>query len=383
MTSAAVPGFAVPLRRLGAGRVLEGLTWRGLALVGIVCLVNALRRKSMGRPGIDESVGTWLAGVVTMFGLSLVVALPVALTVVAACNLAPRRSGLRYPTLVATVVLSSVAGTALMVAIEHAVVGPIEFVDLAALHAAGAAVEFVKGYWLRYLLLAALGSAIYVYTRAADGASALAAQAELDRERLHQQFEEARLQTLQAQIEPHFLFNTLAMLRRLYHTSPDVAQAMLDSLMRYLGVALTHVRAGTTTLGDEASLVEAYLAIHRRRMGDRLGYAIDVPDALRDAPMPPLMLLTLVENAVKHGLTPLPEGGFIRVVASAREGTLTVRVSDSGRGFVAPSGSGTGLANIRARLAALYGRSARLDVRANQPRGVVATLVLPSGSAAT
>jgi LytS/YehU family sensor histidine kinase len=146
---------------------------------------------------------------------------------------------------------------------------------------------------------------------------------------------------------------------------------------------LTHVRAGTTTLGDEASLVEAYLAIHRRRMGDRLGYAIDVPDALRDAPMPPLMLLTLVENAVKHGLTPLPEGGFIRVAASAREGTLTVRVSDSGRGFVAPSGSGTGLANIRARLAALYDRSARLDVRANQPRGVVATLVLPSGSAAT
>ena len=112
-------------------------------------------------------------------------------------------------------------------------------------------------------------------------------------------------------------------------------------------------------------------------MGDRLAFSVDVPGALRAAPLPPLMLLTLVENAVKHGLTPLPEGGAIRIEASLRKGALTVRVSDSGRGFVAPSGAGTGLANIRARLAALYGRSARLEIRANQPRGVVAALVLP------
>jgi len=383
MTSAAVPGPARSRRGFAASGVLDGLTRNGAGLVGLVCLVNAIRRKSMNVPGIDESLGGWLAGLATMFGLSLVVAVPVMLAVVATSNLAPARPGLRYPALAAAVILSSVAGTALMVAIEHAFVGAIAFVDLWDLDAPGAVVEFLKGYWLRYGLLAAFGSAVYVYARAADRASALAAQAELDRARLEQQLEEARLQMLQAQIEPHFLFNTLAMLRRLYQTSPTAAQEMVGSLMRYLGVALPHARAGTTTLGSEVSLVEAYLAIHRRRMGQRLGYAIDVPDALRAAHVPPLMLLTLVENAVKHGLAPLPEGGFIHIGAAQRGGALTVEVSDSGRGFGAPSGAGTGLANIRARLAALHGRSARLDVRANRPRGVVATLVLPSASAST
>ena len=383
MTSTVAPGLVVPVPRVPVQRLLAGLTWKGLALVALVCIVNALRRKSMYRPGVDEPVVAWLGGVATMFGLSLVVALPVVLAVVAACNLAPARPTPRYTTLAAAVVLASFAGVALMVAIEHSLVGAIGFVDSAALHPAGAAIEFLKGYWLRYGLLAAFGTAIYVHARAADASGAQAAQAELDRERIEQQRVEAHLQVLEAQIEPHFLFNTLAMLRRLYQTSPEVAQAMAGSLTRYLGVALSHVRAGTTTLADEASLVEAYLAIHRRRMGERLEFRIDVPEALQAAPMPPLMLLTLVENAVKHGLASLPEGGFVRVSATADDGMLAVQVADSGRGFVAPSGTGTGLANIRARLAALYGRTARLDVRANQPRGVVATLFLPAGGSAT
>jgi signal transduction histidine kinase len=377
MSVATLSRVAGPGRRFAAGRAMAGLTLRGLALVALVCLVNALRRRSMYRPGIDEPIATWLASLVAMFGLSLVVALPVVVAVVATCNLVPVRSAWRYPALAASIVASSLAGTALMVAIEHAFVAPVGLVEAGALDPARSAVEFLKGYWLRYVLLAAFGAAIYLYARAADATGAQARDAELDRERLGQQLQEARLQLLQAQIEPHFLFNTLAMLRRLYQTSPEVAQAMLESLMRYLGAALEHLRAGTTNLADELSLVEAYLAIHRRRMGDRLGFAIDVPDALRAAPLPPLMLLTLVENSVRHGLAPLPEGGFIGVSAAANGDTLRVQVADTGRGFVAPSGTGTGLANIRARLAALYGPSARLEIRANQPRGVVATLVLP------
>ena len=383
MASATPPPVAPPGPAAAVRRALAGLTGTGLALVALVCLVNALRRKSMYHPGVDEPVVAWFTSLAALFGLSLVVALPVVLSVVATGNLVPDRRAVRYPAFVAAVVLASVAGTAIAVAIEHTVVGAIPFFDRAAFDPAGATVEFLKGYWLRYGLLSAFGAAIYLYARAAAATGELARQADLDRERLDQQLVEARVQVLQAQIEPHFLFNTLAMLRRLYQTSPEVAQGMLASLMRYLGVALKHVRAGTTTLADEVSLVDAYLTIHRRRMGERLGYAIDVPAQLRTAPMPPLMLLTLVENAVKHGVTPLPEGGFIRVDASSRDGALTVRVSDSGRGFVAPSGAGTGLANIRARLAALYGRTARLDVRANQPRGVVATLELPVAGASS
>ena len=203
MTSAAAPSVAAPRRGGAPSRVLEGLTWRGIALVAIVCLVNGLRRKSMYRPGVDESLVEWSAGLATMFGLSLVVALPVTLAVVAACNRALARPVLRYPAVAAAVVLSSIGGAVLAVALEHALVAPVAYVDRIGLDPLGAAAEFLKGHWLRYGLLAAFGSAIYVYTRVADAAAALAREADLDRERLDQQMQEARLQMLQAQIEPH------------------------------------------------------------------------------------------------------------------------------------------------------------------------------------
>jgi LytS/YehU family sensor histidine kinase len=152
---------------------------------------------------------------------------------------------------------------------------------------------------------------------------------------------------------------------------------MLRNLIRYLGVALPQMRAPDATLGREVALVEAYLNVQRLRVGPRLGCEVDVPDALRRIAVPPMMLMTLVENAIKHGLEPLPEGGFVQIRATADERELHIRVSDSGCGFVQTSGGGTGLANIRERLAALHGRAARLDIGANEPRGVTATLVLP------
>ena len=182
---------------------------------------------------------------------------------------------------------------------------------------------------------------------------------------------------LQAQIEPHFLFNTLANVRRLYQTEPATAEAMLDSLMRYLETALPQMRANVSTLGREAELTASYLDIQRIRMGRRLSYTIDVAPALRDTPLPPMMLLTLAENAIKHGLAPLPEGGFVRISAHHLGDELELRVADSGRGFTQTSGAGTGLANIRARLAALYGATGRLSLAPNSPRGVTATIVVP------
>ena len=114
-------------------------------------------------------------------------------------------------------------------------------------------------------------------------------------------------------------------------------------------------------------------------MGDRLDFAIDAPAALLSARVPPMMLATLVENAIKHGVGPLAEGGSIKVKAESAPGMLILSVSDSGRGFRAESGTGVGLANVRARLAALYGERAALELKTNTPRGVVASIRLPVG----
>jgi len=183
---------------------------------------------------------------------------------------------------------------------------------------------------------------------------------------------------LQAQIEPHFLFNSLANVRRLLRTDGDAGRAMLADLMRYLEGALPRMREDSSTLAREAELIRAFLAVHQVRMGARLQVHIDIPDALGLRVVPPMMLLTLIENALKHGLSPLSEGGSISVVAAEADGKLVLQVADTGRGLVAGSGGGTGLANIRARLKAMYGPAARLSLRHNLPHGIVAEIDLPA-----
>jgi LytS/YehU family sensor histidine kinase len=237
--------------------------------------------------------------------------------------------------------------------------------------------------FLRFGVLGALFAVMFAYYRNESSDAAALQQVELDHARLDAQMGEARLLVLQAQIEPHFLFNTLAHVRRLYQTEPKAARAMLDDLMRYLTVALPQMRERDSTVGRETTLAEAYLNIQRIRMGRRLSFEISFPDSLRHARMPSMMLLTLIENAVKHGLGPLPEGGFIRIDANADSGSLEVKVADTGRGFTSASGTGTGLANIRARLVAVYGNRGRLSLKPNVPRGVTASIAVPLTIAAT
>jgi sensor histidine kinase YesM len=217
----------------------------------------------------------------------------------------------------------------------------------------------------------------WLYVRAeADNAAAIAAVA-VDSERLDRQTAEARMQMLEAQIEPHFLFNTLANVRRLYETDRAAGATMMRNLKDYLAVALPHMRATASTLGRESDHAIAYLNIQQIRMGRRLVFDFDVPSQMRDARMPPLMLLTLVENSVKHGLTPQREGGRIDVRARVVDGQLRIDVADTGEGFTKSGGGGTGLANTRARLASHFGERASLSLAINTPQGVVATLVLP------
>src|SRR5262249_32122331 len=130
-------------------------------------------------------------------------------------------------------------------------------------------------------------------------------------------------------------------------------------------------------LAAEAELVDAYLRIHRVRMGERLAYSVQLPADLRDARLPPMMLLTLVENAIKHGIDPLVEGGRVEISAELRDAALRVEVADNGRGLASAEGTGIGLANIRARLSMLYGGRASLSFAHRQPRGFVASLQLP------
>jgi hypothetical protein len=201
---------------------------------------------------------------------------------------------------------------------------------------------------------------------------ATVAKVALDREMIH-----ARLQALQAQIEPHFLFNTLANIGLLYELDRERAKLLIRSLAGYLGAAVPHMREAGSSLGREVAMARTYLDIFQVRMGDRLKIRIEVPPAVHGASFPPMMLLTLVENAIKHGINPKPLGGTIGIRAERNGSTLRVAVDDDGVGFEKAKGSGVGLANIRTRLSVLYGAAARLLLDGNARGGLTAAIELP------
>jgi signal transduction histidine kinase len=216
----------------------------------------------------------------------------------------------------------------------------------------------------------------YFLQRANLRAAALDAAATSQR-RLEATMLEARLQALHAQVEPHFLFNTLAHVRLLYRTDPLRARLMLDSFRAYLRAALPQMRESAATLGGEVDVARAYLDVQQVRMGSRLAVTLDVPAALRAHAFPSMMLLSLVENAVKHGLNTMVAGGCIAIAAAEHDGVLQVSVADTGRGIGEQIGSGVGLANIRSRLAARHGAEASLTLTPNTPHGVRALIRVP------
>jgi signal transduction histidine kinase len=188
----------------------------------------------------------------------------------------------------------------------------------------------------------------------------------------------AQLKALQAQVEPHFLYNTLANTRYLARHDPDKAVQMLDHLIAYLRSALPDMRNASSSLGREFELAEHYLALMAIRFGARLSVRLDCPAALRDADLPPLMLMSLVENAVQHGVEPQPGPVCVSVAASAVGGQLRVLVRDDGAGMPANVlGSGVGLRNLRQRLAALFGAAAAFELRIGAGGATEAELRLP------
>jgi len=235
------------------------------------------------------------------------------------------------------------------------------------------------GVWFLWTMIGGMGYALLHFVREDEAARSALDEESTAQEALTAQMTQARLSALQAQIEPHFLFNTLANVKRLYETAPARGREMLSSLIGYLRAALPTMRQSGSSLRRELDLARSYLTILQMRMGERLRFSIEAPEALLDTEVPPLVLGTLIENALKHGLAPLPEGGTIRIRALREAEQLRIEVRDTGCGFSGEAGSGVGLANTRSRLAALYGGSAAVQLAANQPRGVVATVVLPLG----
>ena len=188
---------------------------------------------------------------------------------------------------------------------------------------------------------------------------------------------EARLKLLQAQIEPHFLFNTLANLHSLIGTDPARAQKMLEHLNDYLRATLAAARSEAATLGEEFSLLRGYLEILAIRMGSRLDFSLSLPEELSGLRIPPMLLQPLVENAVKHGLEPKIEGGRVEVEARREGDCVVIRVSDTGLGEGSAGGTGVGLAHVRERLTAVYGQKADLRMQRN-PKGVTVTVTIPA-----
>jgi anti-sigma regulatory factor (Ser/Thr protein kinase) len=201
-------------------------------------------------------------------------------------------------------------------------------------------------------------------------------------ETVERQALQAQLRLLQAQIEPHMLFNTLANLQGLIAIDPSRASQMLDQLIQYLRATLSVSRAETTTLEQEFSALEAYLGLMAVRMGSRLAYRCRLPDDLRGARLPTMLLQPLVENAIAHGLEPKVDGGTITIEAARRGGGLEITVLDTGLGLdadgaTARPGGGVGLATTRERLQVLYGERAGLELTPAPPHGALACLTLP------
>lgn len=343
-------------------RCSQGFTWQRVGGVIAFCaLYGTLFSLNAQTGGAPQSAAAYLAA----FAAALTLFLPVFFAVIVTANIAPERAIPRAIVLGLAVAAGlaigywAMGGTREAVASWHS--GKFQHVSS----------------MLPLVLMGWLGLAVYLLQEREQAAEQALHDEEERRMDLGRRMSEAQLQVLQSQIEPHFLFNSLAHVRRLYQTDACAGRAMLRDLSSYLSATQQAMRESGIVLGQDLELATTYLNIQQIRMGSRLAFEIDVPAKLRGAPVPPMMLTTLVENAIKHGLSPLLEGGIVRIGAHLDGDALTIHVADTGQGFQANLGVGVGLANIRARLAMLYGAAAQLSLSQNLPRGVTATIVVP------
>jgi len=244
----------------------------------------------------------------------------------------------------------------------------------------------VRGYVLVTLSAAIIGTvfALGALYRERDAqARAEALRFALERETLQRQAADARLRLMTAQVEPHFLLNTLANVQQLVESGSPRAVPVFRSLLKYLRAAMPQLQQQAATLADEEGLVRAYLELMLMRMPDRLAFTIDIAPALRAMAFPQMGLLTLVENAIRHGIDPGCDAGRIEVGARREaDGTVRLWVADTGVGLSEGAGSGSGLANLQSRLQAFFGPDAQVTLASQAPRGVCAEIRVRAHGAA-
>ncbi|MFN3790185.1 sensor histidine kinase [Massilia sp.] len=275
-----------------------------------------------------------------------------------------------------------------LVGVMLLVAGPAHFTGV---HLAGALLgdtvpglaEYPSVGRLSYVAFTFLGlvtmSLLVVHRERVQGIERAHHEARLRAETIERQALQAQLRLLQAQIEPHMLFNTLANLQGLIAIDPERANGMLDQLIQYLRATLGAARSESTTLAEEFAAMDAYLGLMQVRMGARLAYRLELPPTLRRAKLPPMLLQPLVENAIVHGLEPKIEGGDVRISAEERDGLLDIRILDTGLGLGQSThgGGGVGLATTRERLRVLYGERAGVLLAPAAPQGTLVRLTLP------
>ncbi|SDC51110.1 sensor histidine kinase [Paraburkholderia lycopersici] len=360
------PSAAARLPAPAANVLLAGFAREGV----IVVIGNALIAAALTAVGIGKS----------FFG-NLVFSEAIGLSIMLLLDLGrfhlQRRNALTGPRLAVAMVLAIVLGAALGRGVASLLLG----LDL---RKAFATKDLALTGWIA--LTATLLVTWYGWSRTRIAElSEQVARAAWQREAAERTALGARLQALQAQIEPHFLFNTLATLDSLIASDPPRARTLLASLNRFLRATLEASRAQSETLAAQFKVLDAMLAVHAMRLGPRLAYALDLPRDCADLPVPPMLLQPLVENALKHGIQGAVEGGRIDVSARRDAQHLELSVADTGSGFgttPGTQGAGVGLANVRERLTALYGDRASLTLIENVPHGLVARVRLPLPDAA-
>jgi hypothetical protein len=312
---------------------------------------------------LDQIAPAWLA----IARDRLVVAAMIAIGL-ASVGRRPRLGALRFAPYVLAVVAGAVMGEALLSWLTPAE----DRQDVAS--------------WLgRVSRWSVVGGAIACMVHFWRAGSELAAAAEEDRiheAQARRNAASSQLEMLRRQIEPHFLFNTLATIRRLHETDPEDGQRVLGRLFHYMSATLSEAPAQRSTLADEISLVGAYLDVCASRMSGRLTVLTEIEPGLERLDFPPLVLATLAENAIKHGVFP-QNGGTISITARTVGDMVEVALLDDGVGLSGEGGGGLGLVNIMERLRLLYGPRATLQLRQNTPRGVCAVVRIPRQAAST
>ncbi|WP_416758693.1 sensor histidine kinase [Roseateles sp. So40a] len=366
-------GAGAPSRPSAREAALQLFNLRMIAAAFYFCLAMAGAR-SLTWLTSDDGVSDWLLEWLRFTRQTLLTALSI-LAALALAEALLARTASRWPVALRAVAIAAGATVGTLLRYKVANLGAPE----EPLHW-----DWVLSTTLLWLVLGSFFAALLHGLREERGAQARLAALSRQHDTLQAQQMEAQFSALNAQIEPHFLFNTLANVKRLYETAPERGRDMMTSLIAYLRAALPSMRQGTSTLGQELELARSYLTILQLRMGERLRFDIEADAALFSTPLPPMVLPTLVENAIKHGLSPLPEGGRIDILARREPDgrALVLEVRDTGQGFAASGGSGVGLANTRARLMAMFGRDACLELEAGTPRGVVARVRVPLGATA-